>query len=174
MTTTAASAPEAPSPLETRTAPALWQYGLDQARDTTAYLEEGDEGWTPVAWTDAAERVDVLAHALLARGVRPGDAVAVLARTRLEWVLLDWAIMSIGAVVVGLYPTNSAKECAYILGHSETVLAFAEDEEQREKLESVRAELPALRDVVLFASLGELETEGRAHRAEHPDAVETA
>ena len=162
VTTTAVSTPEAPSPLETRTTPALWRYALDQRRDLPAHLEETPDGWTPVSWEQAAERVDALGHALLARGVRHGDAVAVLARTRLEWVLLDWAIMSIGAVVVGLYPTNSARECEYILGHSETVLAFAEDDGQREKLESVRATLPALRDVVLFASLADLEAEGRA------------
>ena len=174
VTTTAVSTPEAPSPLETRTTPALWRYALDQRRDVPAHLEETPDGWTPVSWEQAAERVDALGHALLARGVRHGDAVAVLARTRLEWVLLDWAIMSIGAVVVGLYPTNSAKECEYILGHSETVLAFAEDDAQREKLESVRATLPALRDVFLFAALDDLEAEGRAHRADHPDAVEEA
>ncbi|HTO24365.1 MAG TPA: long-chain fatty acid--CoA ligase [Gaiellaceae bacterium] len=174
MTTTEVSAPEAPSPLETRTTPALWQYALDQHRDQPAHLEEGPDGWRPVPWQEAADRVDALAHGLLARGVRGGDAVAVLARTRLEWVLLDWAIMAIGGVVVGLYPTNSAKECEYILGHSETVLAFAEDDDQRAKLESVRGGLPALRDVVPFAGLDGLEAEGRAHRAEHPDAVADA
>ena len=174
MTTTEVSAPEAPSPLETRTTPALWQYALDQHRDQPAHLEEGPDGWRPVPWQEAADRVDALAHGLLARGVRGGDAVAVLARTRLEWVLLDWAIMAIGGVVVGLYPTNSAKECEYILGHSETVLAFAEDDEQQAKLESVCGGLPALRDVVPFAGLDGLEAEGRAHRAEHPDAVADA
>jgi len=104
-----------------------------------AYLEEGAEGWTPVSWPEAAARVEALAQGLLARGVGPGDAVAVLSRTRLEWVLLDWAIMSIGAVVVGLYPTNSAKECQYILDHSETVLVFVENDEQRAKLASVHS-----------------------------------
>ena len=174
MTTTEVSAPEAPSPLETRTAPALWHYALDQHRDQPAHLEEGPDGWRPVPWEEAADRVDAIAHGLLTRGVRGGDAVAVLARTRLEWVLLDWAIMAIGGIVVGLYPTNSAKECEYILGHSETVLAFAEDDDQRAKLESVRGELPALRDVVPFAGLDSLEADGRAHRAEHPDAVADA
>ena len=174
MTTTEVSAPEAPSPLDTRTSPALWHYALDQHRDQPAHLEEGPEGWRPVPWEEAADRVDALAHGLLARGVRGGDAVAVLARTRLEWVLLDWAIMAIGGVVVGLYPTNSAKECEYILGHSETVLAFAEDDDQQAKLESVRGKLAALRDVVPFAGLDSLEADGRAHRAEHPDAVADA
>jgi long-chain acyl-CoA synthetase len=127
-----------------------------------------------VPWTEAGERVDALAHGLLARGVRAGDAVAVISQTRLEWILLDWAIMSIGAVVVGLYPTNSAKECEYILAHSEAVLAFAEDAEQTTKLASVHAGLTGLREVIGFDELAGLEDEGRAHRAEHPDAVTAA
>jgi long-chain acyl-CoA synthetase len=85
--------------------------------------------------------------------VKRGDVVAVLGRTRLEWILLDWAIMSIGAVVVGLYPTNTATECAYILGHSDAVLLFAEDDEQRAKIESVRDRLPSLREVIGFEAL---------------------
>ena len=174
MTTGSTSAPRAASPLRTRTTPELWQFALEQRRETPAYLEERNEGWEPVSWQDAGERVDALAHGLLARGVRSGDAVAILARTRLEWVLLDWAVMSIGAVVVGLYPTSSAKECAYILGHSETVLAFAEDEAQQEKLEEARSGLSALRDVIPFSRLAALETEGRAHREEDPDALESA
>src|SRR5579864_8876204 len=124
-------------PLETRTAPALWRYVLDQKRATPAYLEEQPDGWRDVSWDEAAARVDALARALMARGVRRGDAVAVLAHTRLEWILLDWAIMNIGAVVVGLYPTNSATECEYILAHSEAVLAFVEDDEQQAKLASI-------------------------------------
>ena len=125
-----------------------------------AYLEEREEGWREVSWREAGQRVDALARALLARGVAPGDRVAVLSRTRLEWMLLDWAIMSIGAVVVGLYPTNTASECAYILGHSEAVLVFVEDEAQRAKLESVQGELPALGEIVGFETLPEFELSG--------------
>ena len=124
-------------PLETRTAPTLWRYVQEQHQPMPAYLEEQPEGWREVSWEEAARRVDALGQGLLARGVRRGDAVAVLSRTRLEWILLDWAIMSIGAVVVGLYPTNTASECGYILGHSEAVLAFVEDDEQQAKLASV-------------------------------------
>jgi long-chain acyl-CoA synthetase len=169
-----ASAPSLETALGRRTAPALWRYALSRGLERTAYLEEQAGAWRPVTWQEAGERVDALAHALLARGVQRGDAIAVLSRTRLEWVLLDWAAMSIGAVVVGLYPTNSAKECAYILEHSETVLAFAEDGEQREKLASVRDALPALREIVRFDELPALEDEGREHRAERPGALEAA
>jgi long-chain acyl-CoA synthetase len=152
------------------TAPDLWRRVLARGATAPAYLEETAAGWRPVSWEAAAERVELLAHGLLARDVRRGDAVAVLARTRLEWVLLDWATMAIGAVVVGLYPSNSAKECAYVLAHSEAVLAFAEDEVQEEKLAGARAET-VLRDIVRFDALAVVEEEGRAHRAAHPDAL---
>jgi long-chain acyl-CoA synthetase len=157
-----------------RTAPELWRFVLAEGHRTPAYLAETDSGWEPVSWREAGERVEALANGLLARGIERGDAVAVLARTRLEWILLDWAVMSVGAVVVGLYPTSSAKECAYILHHSEAVLAFAEDAEQEAKLASIRADAPELRDVLRFDGLAALEDEGRAYRAEHPDALADA
>jgi long-chain acyl-CoA synthetase len=172
-----ASAPASTEPaarLTRRTAPELWRYALAAGFGSPAYLEEREDGWREVSWAEAGERVELLAHALLARGVRRGDVVGVLARTRLEWVLLDWAAMSIGAVVVGLYPTNTANECAYILSHAEAVLVFAEDDAQQEKLDSVRDGLPLLRDVVRFDALPELEEAGRAHRAEQPEALEAA
>jgi long-chain acyl-CoA synthetase len=160
VTTASPSAPPTEFPLETRTAPALWRYALAQGWTTPAYLEEQADGWREVSWEEAGSRVNGLAQALLAHGVRKGDAVAVLSRTRLEWILLDWAIMSIGAMVVGLYPTNTATECAYILGHSEAVLAFTEDAVQRDKLASVRAQLPELREIVGFEELAGFTGEG--------------
>ena len=173
MTTASPTAPPTEFPLNTRTAPALWRYALAQGWTTPAYLEEQADGWREVSWQEAGERVEALARALLARGVRKGDAVAVLSRTRLEWVLLDWAIMSIGAVVVGLYPTNTASECAYILGHSDAVLAFTEDEAQREKLASVRSQLPKLREIVGFDELAGFTGDGDEPEDVHEDDLAT-
>jgi long-chain acyl-CoA synthetase len=157
--------------LESRTTPELWRDALRDAPDQPAYLEETADGWRPVSWNEAGERVEALAHGLLARGVRHGDRVAVLSRTRLEWILLDWAVMSIGAVVVGLYPTSSAKECEYILGHCEAVLAFSEDEEQTRKLVSIRGSLPTLREIIPFDWLEKLESDGRLAKHLQPEAV---
>jgi long-chain acyl-CoA synthetase len=158
--------------MERRTAPELWRDAVRDAPDEPAYLEETAAEWRPVSWDEAAERVEALARGLLARGVRHGDRVAVLSRTRLEWILLDWAVMSIGAVVVGLYPTSSAKECEYILGHCEAVLAFAEDDEQARKLVSIRGALPALREIVPFDWLEKLESDGRLAKHLQPQPVE--
>src|SRR5436309_10052797 len=157
--------------MERRTAPELWRDAVSKAPATPAYLEEGPEGWSPVSWNEAWERIEALAQGLLAHGVRHGDAVAVLSRTSVDWILLDWAIMSIGAVVVGLYPTSTPTECAYVLEHSEAVLAFAEDDEQARKLVSVRGSLPALREIVQFDRLAKLEAEGRASKHLHPEPV---
>ena len=173
VTTASPSAPPTEFPIATRTAPALWRYALAQGWTTPAYLEEQAAGWREVSWQEAGERVDALARALLAHGVRKGDAVAVVSRTRLEWILLDWAVMSIGAVVVGLYPTNTASECAYILGHSEAVLAFTEDEAQREKLASVRMQLPHLREIVGFEELARFTGEGGVPEDVHEDDLAT-
>jgi long-chain acyl-CoA synthetase len=158
--------------MESRTAPELWRDAVREAPDEPAYLEETDEGWRPVSWDEAAGRVEALAHGLLARGVRHGDRVAVLAQTRLEWILLDWAVMSVGAIVVGLYPTSSAKECEYILGHCEAVLAFTENEEQTRKLVSIRGALPTLREIIPFDWLEKLESDGRLAKHLRPAQIE--
>jgi len=158
--------------MERRTAPELWRDAVRDAPDQPAYLEEQEDGWRPVSLDEAAERVADLARGLLGRGVRHGDRVAVLSRTRLEWILLDWAVMSIGAVVVGLYPTNSAKECEYVLQHCDAVLAFTEEDEQTHKLVSIRGSLPALREVIPFDRLAKLEAEGRLAKHLQPEPVD--
>ena len=140
------------------TTPSLWQDVLDRGLTTPAYLEEQEDGWREVSWTEAAERVEALGWALRARGVGHGDAVAVVARTRLEWLLLDWAIMSIGAVVVGLYPSNTASECRYILEHCDAALVFVENDEQHGKVASVFSG-----PIVRFAEIAQFEDEGRAY-----------
>src|SRR5919202_6793391 len=102
-----------------QTIAALWQHANSDARDVPAYLVQTDDDWVDVSWAEAGERVDELAHGLLDLGIRKGDRVAILGSTRIEWALLDFALCSIGAVVVPIYPTSSANESAYILGDAE-------------------------------------------------------
>lgn len=154
-----------------RTIPGLWRDAIAAGHPEPAYLTRRDGSWAPVTWAEAAERVDLLAHGLLARGVRKGDAYGILARTTLEWALFDFALAHLGAVTAPVYATSSAKDAAYVLGHAEAVGVLVEDDDQRAKVESERAALPALREVIGFADLPALEEEGRAHRAEHPSAV---
>ena len=72
-----------------RTIWSLWQNAIAEERTNPAYLVEEADGWREVSWAEAAQIVDELAHGLLALGVGKGDAFGILARTRLEWSLLD-------------------------------------------------------------------------------------
>ena len=105
-----------------RTIPRLWRDSV--ARNTgTAYLVDEGDTWREVSWADAAERVELLANGLLARGVRKGDAFGILARTTLEWALFDFALGHVGAIGVGIYANSSSRDAQYVLAHSSVVRA---------------------------------------------------
>ena len=157
----------------TKTIASLWRRA--GSRTGTAYLVESPDGdWREVSWEEARTAVDEIANGLLALGVGKGDAFGIIGRTTLEWVLFDYALGSIGAIGVGIYPTLPAKDCAYILDHSDAVGVLVESDEQREKVESERASMPKLRHVLTFADLDDLRTRGRAHAASNPQALEQA
>ena len=107
--------------LQMRTIWSLWQKAIAEERTTPAYLVEGPDGWREVSWADAARAVDELAHGLLSLGIGKGDAFGILARTRLEWSLLDFALAQIGAVAAPIYPSSTPAECCYILENSNAV-----------------------------------------------------
>jgi long-chain acyl-CoA synthetase len=152
-----------------RTIWSLWQDALAERRANPAYLVEEEDGWREVSQTEAAEAVDELAHGLLALGVKKGDSFGMLARTRLEWVLLDFALAQIGAVPAPIYPSAAAAECCYILEHSNVVGCFVEDDELLTKIEDARPQ-----HVYTVETLPELRALGREHAAASPDALERA
>ena len=157
-----------------RTIGRLWQDAVAAGHPDPAYLYRHDDHWHGVSWAEAAERVDLIAHGLLARGVRKGDAFGILARTSVEWALFDYALALVGGVTVPVYATGSARDCAFVLAHADAVGVLVDDEKQLAKIEEERASLPALREVLTFADLAGLEEDGRRHRDEHPDAVNEA
>jgi long-chain acyl-CoA synthetase len=123
-------------------------------REAPAYYVRGEEGWTPTTWAAFGEEVRQAARALLALGVKPGDAVAVLGYNRPEWVVMDVAAMMIGASVAGIYFTASAQDAAYIINHSQCQIALAEKQEHFQKIAAERANLNALRHVVMMKGEG--------------------
>jgi long-chain acyl-CoA synthetase len=153
----------------TRTIARLWQDAVARGVESPAYLVQEGEEWRPVSWAEAGQAVDEIAHGLLGLGVRKGDAFAILASTRLEWVLFDFALGLIGAVGAPIYMNNSPKDARYVAEHSEAVGVLCEDDEQRAKLDGLELE-----HVLTFADLPGLRERGRAHAAEHPNAVEEA
>ena len=153
----------------TRTIARLWQDAVGRNPAGTAYLVEDADGWRAVSWTDAARAVDELAHGLLELGVRKGDAFAILASTRMEWVLFDFALALVGGVTAPIYANSSGRDAAYVVQHSEAIGVLCEDEEQRAKVDAL-----TLDHVLTFDDLGDLRERGREHATQEPDAVARA
>jgi long-chain acyl-CoA synthetase len=156
----------------TRTIANLWRRA--ETRTGTAYIVEADGEWRDVSWDEARTAVDELANGLLSLGVGKGDAFGILARTTLEWVLLDFALGSIGAIGAGIYPSLPPKDCAYVLDHSDAIGVLVEDDVQLAKVEAERTNLPRLRHILTFAGLDDLRARGREYAAANPDALEQA
>lgn len=116
---------------------------------------KGDDGtWHPYSAQVFRDMVIDLAKGLIGLGVNKGDSVAIVSRTRWEWTALDMAIMSIGALTVPVYETDSASQVSWIFNDSKVTLAIAEDDGQRDKIESVRDEVPTLRNVFVIEAGG--------------------
>ena len=174
MTETVESAPPSPSPTHARTIARLWQTTVAAGRPGPAYLVETDEGWSEVSWAEADERVRAYANGLLARGVKKGDNVALLARNDLDWALVDFALAHVGAVGIPVYASSSARDVGYLLEHSEAVAVVCEDAAQLAKVEEVRADLESLEHVLTFHDLEGLAAHGRDFAAANPTALDDA
>ncbi len=108
--------------------------------DDTALQEKRYGIWQPTSWRAYAERVRDFAHGLAALGVERGSVVAVLGDNRPEWLISELAAQSIGAAVVGIYPTSIGEELQHILAVARVRVVVAEDQEQVDKLLRLREE----------------------------------
>ncbi|OAN27384.1 AMP-dependent synthetase/ligase [Mycolicibacterium iranicum] len=125
-----------------------------------------DGNWVDVTSGQAAEQIRSAARGLIAQGIQPGDRVAVLSATRYEWPILDFAILSVGAVTVPIYETSSAEQVHFVLADSGAVAAIAETDAHAARIEQHRDELPQLRKVYIIEgsrthALDELTEAGR-------------
>ncbi|HEV7655342.1 MAG TPA: long-chain fatty acid--CoA ligase [Mycobacteriales bacterium] len=138
--------------------------------------------WTSLTWAELGERVTELAAGLLALGLQPQQRVIVYASTRLEWVLADLAINTAAGATTTVYPSSQPEDVLHIVGDSEAVIAFAEDESKAATLRELADRTPELRHVVLIdgdgdgsdreLSLATLAERGRALLAEDAAAVD--
>ncbi|WP_088289380.1 long-chain fatty acid--CoA ligase [Kineosporia sp. A_224] len=119
-----------------------------QERPSSVMFSRRVDGvWQDVTAEQFGSEVVALAKGLVAGGVRPGDRVAIMSKTRYEWTLADFAIWSAGAVTVPIYETSSAEQVSWILSDSGAVAVFAETAGHTSTVAHVRDTLPALREV---------------------------
>ncbi|TQS44578.1 AMP-dependent synthetase/ligase [Cryptosporangium phraense] len=102
------------------------------------------DGWTDVTALQFRDEVVGVAKGLIATGVKPGERVGLMARTRYEWTLIDYAIWTAGGVTVPIYETSSAEQVQWILGDSGAVTVVVETSAHQSMVEAVRGELPDL------------------------------
>ena len=126
-----------------------------------------DGVWTDVTCAQAARQVREAALGLIAEGVIAGDRVAILSGTRYEWAILDYAILSVGAVTVPIYDTSSAEQVRWVLEDSGAVLVIAETEAHAQLVKELSGELPNLRKILHLdsgspAALDELAEAGKS------------
>ncbi|MBI5608625.1 MAG: long-chain fatty acid--CoA ligase [Deltaproteobacteria bacterium] len=167
---------------EFRTLPETFLHRVTNHPGDLAFMHPVGETWQQLSWGQTGERVRGIACGLRAVGVKSQERVAILANTRLDWVLADLAIMCAGAATTTIYPASTPDECAYILKDSETVLCIAEDDKQVQKLLQVRDQVPSLRYVVTLdgksghdgfvVSFADLEKQGNEWHAANPGGYE--
>ncbi|MEU6820090.1 AMP-binding protein [Streptomyces atriruber] len=170
-------------PLVGGLADAVFDHALEDPH-RIAFGRKTDGQWHDVTSGEFRDEVLALAKGLIAQGVRFGDRVAIMCRTRYEWTLFDFALWAIGAQVVPIYPTSSAEQVLWMLHDAQVSAAMVEHEDHAMTIGSVVDRLPQLRRLWQLDAdaVGELNAAGRDidddvvhrhRRAVTPDSIAT-
>jgi long-chain acyl-CoA synthetase len=147
---------------QSNTADFIFDNAANRPQHAALRRRDGDS-WTGVTAEQFADEVTAVAKGLIAVGIRSGDRVAVMSKTRYEWTVADFALFTAGAVVVPIYETSSAEQVDWILSDSGARGIFAETSAHAATVESVRPNTPDLAHVWVFDddALGELVAAGK-------------
>ena len=157
----------------------------DAQQDRLLYRFWRDGEWCGQTWAEAAAEVESIALGLVAAGVKKGDRVALYTANRVEWCLLDWANICIGALTVPLYASSTPAQIHHIVEHSEAVALVVESRASLDRLRASAPAMTAVRTTVLLdtpsasdapdsdtepdlVSLDRLKEMGRDYGREHP------
>jgi len=134
----------------------LFDFAYDLQRknpQTKLFNTKINEIWVSTSVQVYIDLANTISRALLRLGVKPNDKIAVVTSTnRVEWSILDVAVLQIGAVNVPLYPTISAADYQYIINHSDAVLCFVSDKALAKKVSKIKSETQ-LKDIYAFDTL---------------------
>ena len=142
---------ELPSLVETAANESITDLLLNRVRKTPNIplfaIEKTPGVWTDVSAKDFHEQVKDLAKGFIAAGIRPGDAVGIMSRTRYEWALVDFALWFAGAVSVPIYETSAPAQIEWVLSDSDAVALIIENSEHQKRFESIKAMVPSVKKV---------------------------
>jgi long-chain acyl-CoA synthetase len=176
---------EQPESVPGETIPELFWNAVRRRGERMALRQKDFGIWQATTWRELGEIAREIAMGLAAHGFEPGECASILSNTRREWMFADLGILSAGGVSNGIYPTDAAGQCEYLLNDSSSAYVFVEDEEQLDKVLEIRARTPKLRRIFVFdmeglarfsdaqvTSLEALRELGRAYAGAHPAELE--
>ncbi|BBM85423.1 AMP-dependent synthetase/ligase [Candidatus Uabimicrobium amorphum] len=117
---------------------------VERCAETASYFHKVDDDWQTVTWKEFKDLADNFALALLKQGLQPGDTVSILAGNDLVWPVADVGTIAAGGIGVGIYPSSSPEQCAYILKHSNSKFVVVDTEPQLQKILQIREQIPGL------------------------------
>jgi long-chain acyl-CoA synthetase len=150
----------------------MWHHRIESTPESPAMIERRDGAWVSMTWREVGSRVRHVADALLALGLGAEERCAIIAETRVDWVIADVGILCAGGATTTLYPATPNEECQFILQDCGAIVVFCDTDEQVAKLRLLRDRIPSVRRVVTFRgspgtdgwvqTLRQFEEEGRA------------
>lgn len=155
----------------------------DQIPEKSAYRFKENGNWSTVTYKESVDQCEQIAAGLLNLGIQPRDKVAIVSNNCLEWALIDYATISIGAVLVPIYPSLLQEQVEFLLNHSEAKIVFAENTIQIEKIDAVRTAMSVCEQFISiedsieqegWQSLSQLSEQGTEKLNTEPGCVESA
>ena len=152
----------------------------DRFSSKTAYKFKKDGNYQSISFKDAADQVNNIAGGLADLGVEPGNKVALLSENRLYWSLSDFAILSLNAVNVPIYPSLLTKHIEYLINDSEAVAIIVSSEDQYKKVQQVQGKCPSLKNIIVmdmdesenYMTIKQIMEKGKAFNDKNPDYLE--
>lgn len=139
------------TPYEETSMGAIFQNRVREYGEKTLVIYKNKSGvWEEISWNRLNSMVLDLSLYLINAGVQPGDKIALFSPNRYEWWVADLAIITVGAVNVPIYATNSAEECRYIIDNSDAKMCFVGEKEHTQKILAVKGKLQNLKKIIAF------------------------
>ena len=116
----------------------------------TAVRIQIDGKWRTHTYQEMSNSIRQIGRALLALGVQPGDRVGIFSQNRPEWTMVDLAILSLRAISVPIYATNTKHQAAYIIDETQMGIIFTGDQENFDKIHAIQNDSPSLKQIIAF------------------------
>lgn len=126
-------------------------YQLEKNNIKTCLVTKYNGKWIETSTQEYINKANAISRALLKLGVEKNDKIAIISsNNRTEWNIMDIGVLQTGAQTVPIYPTISEEDYEYILNHSESSYCFVSDEEVLRKVNSIKKNVPKLKEVYSF------------------------